>query len=131
MTGPRNLLTAPTPATTRDDDWRELAACKDQIDDWLWFDHGERDADEALEQARVICAPCPAKALCLAYATEHKLEGLWAGTSEAQRKNMRFGPLCREGHDLTLPGACSRGGECRLCRNARERRAAAARRESA
>jgi WhiB family transcriptional regulator, redox-sensing transcriptional regulator len=44
----------------------------------------------SLKRARVICARCPVKAECLAYALEKgEAFGIWGGTSEKERRELQ------------------------------------------
>ena len=46
----------------------------------------------ALEQARAICAGCSVREQCLEVALEDReLLGVWAGTTEAERREIRKG----------------------------------------
>jgi WhiB family redox-sensing transcriptional regulator len=36
-----------------------------------------------------ICAGCPAKSECLAYALEYNVVGIWGGTTASDRENIR------------------------------------------
>jgi WhiB family redox-sensing transcriptional regulator len=113
-------------------------ACYEHPDrDWLFFDHSAADADLALELARRICAPCPIRDACLEAAIAGKEEGIWAGTTEEQRRaivrgrsGVVVGVTCRNMHDLTLPNSTDRGGKCRICRAERERARAKAQKEA-
>jgi hypothetical protein len=70
-------------------EWRERAACRGQDPD-LWYP--ERGADVSI--AKAICAGCPVRADCLAFALgngEH--HGIWGGLSERQRRRMRRSSL--------------------------------------
>ena len=41
-------------------------------------------------EAKAICARCPARAACLAYAlADSDLRGVWGGVSERERRRMR------------------------------------------
>lgn len=40
-------------------------------------------------EAKAICAACPVRARCLAYALEHQERGIWGGTSDRQRQKLR------------------------------------------
>lgn len=48
----------------------------------------ERRGDH-LTLARRVCSTCPIQAACLQYALDHDEEGLWAGTTQRQRRAMR------------------------------------------
>jgi WhiB family redox-sensing transcriptional regulator len=40
--------------------------------------------------AKVVCATCPVRGECLAYALENsQLQGVWGGTSDAERRVLR------------------------------------------
>jgi hypothetical protein len=41
------------------------------------------------KEAKAICAECPYKIACLEYAIKYNELGIWGGTTENQRKNMR------------------------------------------
>lgn len=42
-----------------------------------------------LDSVRKVCTGCPARSTCLEWALKHENEGIWAGTTPIQRKNMR------------------------------------------
>lgn len=43
-------------------------------------------------EAKVICASCPYRLECLAYALKHdELQGIWGGANEGQRRLIRRG----------------------------------------
>jgi len=66
----------------------ERAACASHADPDLWFaDHGEQ---ERQREALRICAACPVRAACLAYALWMPPQaGIWGGTTEDQRRPRR------------------------------------------
>ena len=41
------------------------------------------------DPARAICATCPVKGECLEYAIHNEFVGIWGGTSEKQRRQIR------------------------------------------
>lgn len=94
-----DVLASPAPG-----EWRRQAACKD-ADRRLFFP-GIGDA-ESPRLAKAICATCPVKAECLAYAMSiWNLAGIWGGTSFRERRTMRnprplpagrIAPLCECG----------------------------------
>lgn len=72
------------------------AVCKGHPDDELWFANGRSKARQ--EQAKRLCNTCPVKKKCLEYAMEwdrehpeyyERLDGIWGGTTEAERELMR------------------------------------------
>ncbi|MHA6628526.1 WhiB family transcriptional regulator [Pseudonocardia sichuanensis] len=72
------------------DDWRQLAACRDE-DPELFFPvseigPGARQADHA----KAVCAICPVRARCLDHALDNALDhGIFGGTTEAERRSLR------------------------------------------
>ena len=46
---------------------------------------------DAQEKALSICAGCPVREMCLAYALENEDEGIWGGVSADDRKILRDG----------------------------------------
>jgi superfamily II DNA or RNA helicase len=72
-------------------DWRQLGACRDSAAEFF----PERGA--SAREAKVVCAECPVRSACLASALRHNEKfGVWAGTSERQRRQIRR-VLTREG----------------------------------
>jgi len=65
--------------------WMAAGLCR-QRDPELFYPatgHSSRDA-------RAVCARCPVRAQCLAYAIEHRERyGVWGGMSERQRRHLR------------------------------------------
>jgi len=49
----------------------------------------EVDVAWKLEQVKPVCAGCPARRECLTYALTHDVDGIWAGTTQAQRRTMQ------------------------------------------
>ena len=65
--------------------WMAKAACRG-VDAATFFP----SRGEPTDAARALCAGCPARGPCLAYALDDEtLEGVWAGTSKQQRRGMR------------------------------------------
>lgn len=65
-------------------EWREQAACA-TVDSDLFFPHD----GTGVRVAQAICAGCPVKGACLAYALDAgERFGIWGGVSEKQRWNM-------------------------------------------
>lgn len=64
------------------------APCKHVPDPSIFFPNGN---DPRLVQAKRVCLRCPRaiKDACLAFALEHDEQGVWGGTSERQRRDMR------------------------------------------
>lgn len=78
----------------RDETWRDRAACVGLPVDW-WVpaapeDHGRgRPIPEPAPQAVAMCADCPVRSECLAYAVEWNEQGYWGGLTEVQRRRLR------------------------------------------
>lgn len=47
------------------------------------------DAHWKIPHAQALCAACPGRRGCLAYALTHDVTGVWGGTSYPQRQNLR------------------------------------------
>ena len=77
------------PSTSRPDDWRDSAACR-QVGPAAFFAEpgpGERSANL---QALRICRHCPVQAECLEFALDTDQRwGVWGGTTEMQRAEMK------------------------------------------
>jgi WhiB family redox-sensing transcriptional regulator len=70
---------------SRDATWRARAACRD-LDTAFFFPESDADAEPAL----AVCASCPVRDACLEFAlTTRQDDGVWGGTTEAQRKRIR------------------------------------------
>lgn len=73
-----------------DDDWRDVAACRDTDPD-LFFPVGTTGpAIEQIESAKAVCDACDAKSPCLEFALiTNQDSGVWGGTSEEERRQIR------------------------------------------
>ncbi len=68
--------------------WLSRAACGDLPEaeaDALFFP----DRGQTARRARVICGGCPVVKECLEYAVEHDCEGVWGGTTAAERRALK------------------------------------------
>ena len=63
--------------------WRESAACR-QADPELFFPIGQAGpAVAGIQRAKAVCARCPVRQPCLAYALDTRQEfGIWGGCDE-------------------------------------------------
>jgi len=69
--------------------WRAQAACRGLYPD-LFYPPYPETRDQQTRAAQVVCATCPVKAQCLAYAVEHnEHDGIWGGTTHAERRRLR------------------------------------------
>jgi len=73
--------------------WMARGACR-QADPELFFPAAaaKRPAARQVEVAKAVCAPCPVRANCLAYAVEARPEGIWGGTTPDERRAARRRP---------------------------------------
>jgi WhiB family redox-sensing transcriptional regulator len=78
------------PNAIEDDEWRDVAACRDTNPD-LFFPVGTTGpAIEQIEEAKAVCRQCPALAPCLEFALmTNQDSGVWGGTSEEERRKLR------------------------------------------
>lgn len=61
-------------------------ACKGVSPDVFFPAAGSTAAEE---RAKAVCEGCPARAGCLDFALEHDEQGVWAGTTEQERRDLR------------------------------------------
>lgn len=92
-------------------DWQKVALCRRPgIDSRVFF---PADEDKGVKQAeaRRICDMCLAKLQCLDYALDNRSEGIWGGTSTAERNKIRKKrsrakcPVCRSEDVVRQQGA--------------------------
>ena len=67
--------------------WRESAACR-FLDTELFFPIGKAGrAIEEIRRAKAVCAGCPVRPPCLAFALDtHQGYGIWGGYDEDERR---------------------------------------------
>lgn len=70
--------------------WRELAACR-SCDPEFFFPIGKTGrAIAEIQRAKAVCAACPVRAECLAFALEtHQDYGIWGGCDDDERRALR------------------------------------------
>ena len=85
------------PPGVRSLNWMAHGACR-QTDPELFFPASvvTGQAARQVELARAVCAPCVVRRVCLAYAVETMAEGIWGGTTPAERRTARRRPSRRE-----------------------------------
>ena len=73
--------------TIPDRDWRQLAACR-HADPELFFPVSAAGPSlDQITQAKAICARCPVRRQCLAFALDTMQDhGVWGGMSEQERR---------------------------------------------
>ena len=69
--------------------WRESAACR-YLETDLFFPIGKTGrAVEEIQRAKEVCASCPVRPPCLAFALDtHQGYGIWGGYDEDERRVM-------------------------------------------
>jgi WhiB family redox-sensing transcriptional regulator len=77
--------------------WMARGACR-QADPELFFPVSSVTglAARQVELAKAVCAPCSVRAACLAYAAETRPEGIWGGTTQAERRAAHRRPARRQ-----------------------------------
>lgn len=69
------------------------AACRQVADAELFFPLGEGPANkEQIQAAKAVCYRCPEYEACAVYTVEHPERtefGIWAGTTERERRRRR------------------------------------------
>jgi WhiB family transcriptional regulator, redox-sensing transcriptional regulator len=69
-----------------DGDWRSAAACRSADPDLFFPISASGPALEQVAEAKAVCACCPARRQCLAFALRtRQAHGIWGGTSEEER----------------------------------------------
>ena len=85
---PNTVLTLSDLMWEPDVSWRADAACSG-VDSDVFFPASEED-EQAVAQAKAICAECPVREACLQYAFETNQEaGVWGGFAEDDRRRLR------------------------------------------
>ena len=82
-------VTAPA-ASCDGTSWREWAACR-SYDPEFFFPIGKTGrAIAEIQRAKAVCAACPVRAECLAFALEtHQDYGIWGGCDDDERRALR------------------------------------------
>jgi WhiB family transcriptional regulator, redox-sensing transcriptional regulator len=70
-----------------------------EVDPELWFP----ETGSNPRTAKRLCEDCPARQACLQYALEHPVDGVWGGTSVADRKRLAQAQGRRYSVVLTSP----------------------------
>ena len=72
--------------------WRQRAACRG-VDPDVFYPV----SDEEAEEAKSICRVCPVREACLEYAlATNQDSGVWGGTSEEERRQLRKQYVARQ-----------------------------------
>lgn len=72
------------------ENWRTLAACRDEDPD-LFFPIGSTGpALVQAEEAKAVCRGCPVREQCLRWALENSQDaGVWGGLDETERRALK------------------------------------------
>lgn len=65
--------------------WRSAAACLSADPDLFFPISASGRALEQVAEAKAICAPCPVRRQCLAFALRTKAHGIWGGMTDDER----------------------------------------------
>jgi WhiB family redox-sensing transcriptional regulator len=68
--------------------WKRYGACHGKPPDW-WYPVSETLVSDETLEAKALCEGCPVSQQCLTYALAHEDHGIWAGTSERERRRIR------------------------------------------
>jgi hypothetical protein len=73
--------------------WQYDAACLGYVarngeDPFFQGEPRQRGQPSRLKQARLLCSMCRVKEQCLKFAVENDCAGIWAGTTESQRRRL-------------------------------------------
>jgi WhiB family transcriptional regulator, redox-sensing transcriptional regulator len=72
----------------RGEDWRSVAACQDTDPDLFFPVSGSGKSLDQTVRAKAICAGCPARRPCLAFALRTgQAHGIWGGLTEEERRS--------------------------------------------
>jgi WhiB family transcriptional regulator, redox-sensing transcriptional regulator len=126
----------PATGLARGEDWRSAAACQDADPDLFFPVSGSGKSLEQIESAKAICATCPVRPDCLAFALRiGQADGIWGGlTEEERRAPAPVGPGERPARTPDIPAPLASAawpgelieGQVRVARSAFGRMTAAA-----
>lgn len=112
-------------------DWVTQSACRAAVlageaePDW-WFADA-RGGRTCTVRARAICCDCPVQGPCLEWALRFGETGIWAGTTERERRGRRFGIsislVCEDCTNVfdSVIGCGPKRRLCDECRDVRDR----------
>lgn len=95
-------------------DFTSQGACAGAGPDEFYLDRGHTI------DSRSVCADCPVRPECLAWALSHESHGVWGGTSVRQRRALRSRLGLRVTTPAALPPPCGSFGGYRAHRRAGE-----------
>jgi WhiB family redox-sensing transcriptional regulator len=75
---------------TAEQDWRSAAACRSADPELFFPVSAFGQALKQVAEAKVICARCPVRRQCLAFALRtRQAHGIWGGLTEEERASIR------------------------------------------
>jgi len=81
-------VSQPWTGLPRGEDWRSAAACRDTDPDLFFPVSGSGRSLDQAEQAKAVCAGCPVRPSCLAFALRTgQPHGIWGGLTEEERRD--------------------------------------------
>jgi WhiB family redox-sensing transcriptional regulator len=95
--------------------WTERAVCRGDVSHLFFAPPAWEAADVRAKREKVaksICARCPVKSPCLAYALRvHEALGIWGGTTEADRRQLQLDLTAHERQSARSSAAGPAGGQ--------------------
>ncbi|MGW3248766.1 WhiB family transcriptional regulator [Streptomyces sp. NPDC001070] len=87
-------------------DWSNDAACR-EVDPELFFPiSGSGLGRVQIDEAKAVCRRCPVMARCLEWAlAAGHVDGVWGGTTESERREMRRRDIRGCAREATEPAA--------------------------
>jgi WhiB family redox-sensing transcriptional regulator len=71
-------------------DWRSLGACLSADPDLFFPISTTGQSAPQIARAKAVCADCPVRPDCLAFALSHReMVGIWGGTTDEERRRSR------------------------------------------
>jgi WhiB family transcriptional regulator, redox-sensing transcriptional regulator len=73
--------------------WMSRGACRPEAPElFLPVDQAGPAPLERISEAKTVCGRCPVCLSCLSHAVMTRQDGIWGGTTEAERRAMRHSP---------------------------------------
>lgn len=70
--------------------WMPDAVCRGTVDPELFFPVSEVGPGvRQVIEAKAVCARCPVRSACLAFALDRDVDGVWGGTTQGERRTLR------------------------------------------
>ena len=85
----RKFAIMPSDATVGVLGWMSLGACHGEDPELFFPCAGNGAALHQITAAKAVCARCPVRATCLAYAVKTGQDGIWGATTREERRALR------------------------------------------